>query len=188
MVCVGIDVAKDKHDCCPGPHEVRIQCPAISNENQLSRKDFVLSISPLVCYIVLAAICNNKQKEGFFMSSQPQKPHPPQAPPSSPETWITAAEAAAALHLSLRTVLSRAASGKLPAKIPNDIPFTYDGKPAHSFHKSTSFCNYSVVVCSSTLLYSPHFYLYPHCSFLLSGRSKCGLHADVVVRRSEVDR
>ena len=52
------------------------------------------------------------------MSSQPQKPHPPQAPQSSPETWITAAEAAAALHLSLRTVLSRAASSKLPAKIP----------------------------------------------------------------------
>lgn len=67
------------------------------------------------------------------MSSQPQKPHPPQAPPSSPETWITAAEAAAALHLSLRTVLSRAASGKLPAKIPNDIPFTYDGKPNYLF-------------------------------------------------------
>lgn len=106
---------------CPGPPEVRIQCPAISNENQLSHKDFVLSISPLVCYIVLAAICNNKQKEGFFMSSQPQKPHPPQAPPSSPETWITAAEAAAALHLSLRTVLSRAASGKLPAKIADPV-------------------------------------------------------------------
>ena len=67
------------------------------------------------------------------MSSQPQKPHPPQAPQSSPETWITAAEAAAALHLSLRTVLSRAASGKLPAKIPNDIPFTYDGKPNYLF-------------------------------------------------------
>lgn len=67
------------------------------------------------------------------MSSQPQKPHPPQAPPSSPETWITAAEAAAALHLSLRTVLGRAASGKLPAKIPNDIPFTYDGKPNYLF-------------------------------------------------------
>lgn len=51
---------------CHSPPEMRIQCPAISNENQLSHKDFVLSISPLVCYIVLAAICNNKQKEGFF--------------------------------------------------------------------------------------------------------------------------
>lgn len=67
------------------------------------------------------------------MSSQPQKPHPPQAPPNSPETWITAAEAAATLHLSLRTVISRAASGKLPAKIPDDLPFTYDGKPNYLF-------------------------------------------------------
>ena len=32
------------------------------------------------------------------------------------------------MHLSLRTVLNRAASGKLPAKIPDDIPFTYDGR------------------------------------------------------------
>lgn len=62
------------------------------------------------------------------MSNQPQKPHPPQAPPNSPETWITAAETAAVLHLSLRTVLSRAASGKLPARIPDELTFTYDGK------------------------------------------------------------
>lgn len=48
--------------------------------------------------------------------------------PSFPETWITAAEAATILHLTLRTVLSRAASGKLPARIPDDMPFTHDGK------------------------------------------------------------
>ena len=67
------------------------------------------------------------------MSNQPQKPHPPQTPPNSPETWITAAETAATLHLSLRTVLNRAASGKLPARIPNDLPFTYDGKTSYLF-------------------------------------------------------
>lgn len=67
------------------------------------------------------------------MSNQAQRPHSPQAPPNSPETWITATEAAAALHLSLRTVLSRAASGKLPARIPDDFPFTYDGKPNYVF-------------------------------------------------------
>ena len=67
------------------------------------------------------------------MSSQPQKPHPPQAPPNSPETWITAAETAAVLHLSLRTVLNQAVSGKLPARIPDDLPFTYDGKPNYLF-------------------------------------------------------
>ena len=52
----------------------------------------------------------------------------PQSPPGSPETWITAAEAASILHLKLKTVLNRASSGKLPAKIPDDIPFTYDGR------------------------------------------------------------
>ena len=31
-------------------------------------------------------------------------------------------------HLSLRTVLNRTASGKLPTKMPDDIPFTYDGR------------------------------------------------------------
>lgn len=45
----------------------------------------------------------------------------PQQSQTAPEIWITAAEAASVLHLSLRTVLSRAASGKLPARIP-DIP------------------------------------------------------------------
>ena len=52
----------------------------------------------------------------------------PQQSQTAPEIWITAAEAASVLHLSLRTVLSRAASGKLPARIPDDMPFTYDGK------------------------------------------------------------
>ena len=52
----------------------------------------------------------------------------PQQLETAPETWITTSEVAAILHLTLRTVLSHAASGKLPAKIPDDIPFTYDGK------------------------------------------------------------
>ncbi len=43
-------------------------------------------------------------------------------------TWISAAETAFLLHLTTRTVLNRAASGKLPAKIPDDVPFTTDGK------------------------------------------------------------
>ena len=55
-------------------------------------------------------------------------PPPPRQPEVDSETWITASEAASILHLSLRTVLNRAASGKLPSKIPDDIPFTYDGR------------------------------------------------------------
>ena len=47
---------------------------------------------------------------------------------ASTETWISPAEAAAILHLTLHTVLSRVASGKLLARIPADMPFTYDGR------------------------------------------------------------
>ena len=47
-------------------------------------------------------------------------PPPPRQPEVDSETWITASEAASILHLSLRTVLNRAASGKLPSKIPDD--------------------------------------------------------------------
>lgn len=52
----------------------------------------------------------------------------------NPETWITAAEASSILHLSLRTVISRASSGKLPARIPNDAPFTCDGMQNYLIH------------------------------------------------------
>lgn len=55
-------------------------------------------------------------------------PPSPQQLENAPETWITASEAAAVLHLTLRTVLNRAASGRPPARIPEDMPFTYDGK------------------------------------------------------------
>lgn len=58
----------------------------------------------------------------------------PSAPAAMPETWITAAEAASILHLSLRTILNRASSGKLLARIPEDIPFTYDGKQNYLIH------------------------------------------------------
>lgn len=53
--------------------EMGIRCPTVSIMNLLSHNDFMLSIRPLVCYIVLAAICNNTQKEGFSMSIQPKK-------------------------------------------------------------------------------------------------------------------
>jgi len=51
-----------------------------------------------------------------------------QAPPGEKTTWINAAEAASVLHLSLRTVVNRAAAGKLDAKASEEIPFTSDGK------------------------------------------------------------
>lgn len=61
-------------------------------------------------------------------SSTPGALPPSQQTSASTETWITAAEAASILHLTPRTVLNRAASGKLPARIPEDMPFTYDGR------------------------------------------------------------
>lgn len=58
----------------------------------------------------------------------------PQAPPGNQETWITAAEAASILHLSLSAVLHRASLGKLPVKIPDNAPFTYDGLQNYLIH------------------------------------------------------
>jgi len=52
---------------------------------------------------------------------------PPHAEANTPVTWISAAETASLLHLTTRTVLNRAAAGKLPAIVPDDIPFTADG-------------------------------------------------------------
>lgn len=62
------------------------------------------------------------------LNSSTGAPPSPRQLENAPETWITASEAAAVLHLTLRTVLNRAASGRLPARIPADMPFTYDGK------------------------------------------------------------
>ena len=61
-------------------------------------------------------------------SSTPGALPPSQQTAASTETWITAAEAASILHLTLHTVLNRAASGKLPVRIPEDMPFTYDSR------------------------------------------------------------
>ena len=58
----------------------------------------------------------------------------PQAPPGNQETWITAAEAASILHLSLSAVLHRASLGKLPVKIPDSAPFTYNGLQNYLIH------------------------------------------------------
>ena len=63
-----------------------------------------------------------------YLNPSTGAPPLPQQLENAPETWITVSEAAAVLHLTLRTVLNRAASGKLPARIPDDMPFTYDGK------------------------------------------------------------
>ena len=52
---------------------------------------------------------------------------PPHAEVNAPVTWISAAETASLLHLTTRTVLNRAAAGKLSAIVPDDIPFTADG-------------------------------------------------------------
>lgn len=46
---------------------------------------------------------------------------------TSPGTGITTVEAASNLHLTLQTVLNLAASGKLSARIPDEMSFTYDG-------------------------------------------------------------
>lgn len=54
-------------------------------------------------------------------------------PPAQTETWISAAETAQLLHLSLQTVLSRAVSGKLTAKVSEAAPFTCDGKQNYLF-------------------------------------------------------
>ena len=58
----------------------------------------------------------------------------PQAPPGNQETWITAAEAASILHLSLSAVLHRASLGKLPVKTPDNATFTYDGLQNYLIH------------------------------------------------------
>ena len=78
-------------------------------------------------------------EKGFYISKNlntsasraSPSPHPLE---TAPETWNTAAEAASVLHLSLRTILNHPASGKLPAKIPDDIPFTYDGRQNYLIH------------------------------------------------------
>ena len=58
----------------------------------------------------------------------------PQQLETAPETRITTPEEAAILHITPQTALSRAASGKLPAKIPDDMPFTYDEKQNYLIH------------------------------------------------------
>ena len=58
----------------------------------------------------------------------------PQQLETAPETRITTPEEAAILHITPQTTLSRAASGKLPAKIPDDMPFTYDEKQNYLIH------------------------------------------------------
>lgn len=70
-------------------------------------------------------------KGGQLMNSTQQNPAPVPSPciPPTPETWITAAQAASILHLSVQTVLSRAQKGHLQARIPDDLPLTQDGKP-----------------------------------------------------------
>ena len=50
-----------------------------------------------------------------------------------PGTWISAAETAAITGLTLRTVLGRAATGKMKAKVPVDVPLTADGKQNYVF-------------------------------------------------------
>ena len=54
--------------------------------------------------------------------------HPPFPENNLSVTWISSAETASLLHLTVRTVLERTASGKLPSKISEDSPFTIDGK------------------------------------------------------------
>ena len=52
-------------------------------------------------------------------------------PPSTatPSTWISVADTAALLKIRPSTVISRVEKGKLEGKTPEDMPFTYDGKP-----------------------------------------------------------
>ena len=50
-----------------------------------------------------------------------------------PGTWISAAETATITGLTLRTVWGRAASGKMKAKIPVDVPLSEDGKQNYVF-------------------------------------------------------
>ncbi len=43
-------------------------------------------------------------------------------------TWISVADAAILLKVKPATVLHRIEKGMIPARRPNDMPFTYDGK------------------------------------------------------------
>lgn len=46
----------------------------------------------------------------------------------STETWISIADAAILLKVKPATVLRRIEKGSIPARRPDDMPFTYDGK------------------------------------------------------------
>ena len=46
----------------------------------------------------------------------------------SETTWITIADAAVLLKVKPTTVIRRIEKGTLPSRIPEDMPFTYDGK------------------------------------------------------------
>ena len=50
-----------------------------------------------------------------------------------PGTWISAAETAMVTGLTLRTLLGRAATGKMKAKVPVDMPLTADGNTNYLF-------------------------------------------------------
>lgn len=47
---------------------------------------------------------------------------------SGPSTWISIADTALLLKVRPSTVIRRIEKGSLPARIPSDTPFTYDGK------------------------------------------------------------
>ena len=51
------------------------------------------------------------------------------APPASPSTWISIAEAAALLKVRPDTVIRRVEKGTLKGKTPENMPFTFDGQP-----------------------------------------------------------
>lgn len=95
-----------------------------------------IPIIPLFCYFIHSSLplqcCNNRRRIFYVQQSKHLNIWLSAATTSAGSRFgnldHTASEAASILHLSLRTVLNRAASGKLPSKIPDDIPFTYDGR------------------------------------------------------------
>ena len=70
---------------------------------------------------------SNNMNQQNYATARSFSESPPLTENRSPTTWISAAETASLLHLSTRTVLNRAAAEKLPAIVPDDIPFTADG-------------------------------------------------------------
>ena len=48
---------------------------------------------------------------------------------SSPPTWISVADTAVLMKVRPATIIRRVENGKLPARTPDAMPFTYDGKP-----------------------------------------------------------